>query len=100
MKLKWFACLICLLLFVAAIDNVPDPPAIRPRGSDSSGIFPLHVRGASVLPQKERIIRSASVQTSQVGWFAFRLGFISELVDVRPVASVRHAADPSPPLFS
>jgi hypothetical protein len=99
-KLKCFVCLICLLLFVAAIDNVPDPPALSPRSGESSRICPLHVHGSFTLPEKERFIAAASIRHAQIAWFAFSLDFNSEQVDICPLVLVRHAADSSPPIFS
>jgi hypothetical protein len=99
-KFKCFVFLICLLLFVAAIDTIPDPPAVGPRGSDRSGISAFHVRGSFTLPEKERFIASASIRHASAAWLAFRLDFDSVLVDNCPLALVRRAADSSPPLFS
>lgn len=100
MKLKWFVYLICFLLFVAAVDTIPDPPAVSPRNGDGSRISCLHVRGSFTLPEKEQIIACASIGSSEVAWFAYRLSFISELVEICPMDFVYHVADPSPPVFS
>ena len=99
-KLKCFACLLCLLLFVAAIDNVPDPPAVNPRSSESSRVSPLPFHASFTLPEKGRFIASASIRPSQIARFACRLDFNTELVDICSLALVRHAADSSPPRSS
>ena len=100
MKFKCFVFLICLLLFVAAVDTIPDPPAVSPRSGEGSGISPLHFHGSFNLPGKERPTAAISIRHSQVACFAFRLEFLSESADDCPLVLVRQAADSSPPLLS
>ncbi len=99
MKLKYVVCLTCLLLFVAAIDTVPDPPVINPHSSDSRSISALSVRGPSTLLEKEASLVSGRPRHIQTIWFSFRLALNNERVGGCPLPLVRHAADPSPPIF-
>jgi hypothetical protein len=99
LKFKYTVWLLCLLLFVAAVDTIPDPPAINPPGSHSFGISALHVRGALTLLEKEWFAASSSSQRVQMFWYWFGLGFDTETVGVCPLPLVHQAADPSPPTF-
>ena len=100
MKLKLLACLTCLLLSVAAIDNVPDPPAIRQRTRDGAGISTLHGPGPSTPSREEKIVAFGSTLHVQISWFSFRFASDSESIGVCPLLLVRHAADSSPPIHS
>jgi hypothetical protein len=99
MKLKLLACATCLLLFVAAIDNVPDPPAIQQRTADSAGISMLHVPGPSTPSKEEKVVASGSPLHIQITWFSFQFAFDSECIGTCPLPLVRHASDPSPPIY-
>jgi hypothetical protein len=89
-----------LLLFVAAIDSVPDPPAIYQRNSSSCALSALRIHGPSTLPGKERFIASWPPRHIQINWFSFRLGFDNKSLGFCFLALIRHAADPSPPISS
>jgi hypothetical protein len=100
LRLKFAVCLTCLLLFVAAIDTIPDPPAINPPGGHSGGISALHVRGPYSLLEKEWFVAPVSPRRFQVNWFSFRLALDSKPLGISPLLLVLHAADASPPVFS
>jgi len=100
LRYKYAVLLLCLLLFVAAVDTIPDPPAINPPGSHSCGISALHFSGALTLLEKEWFAASSSSRRVQMVWFRFGFGFDTETVGVCPRPLVHQAADPSPPIFS
>jgi hypothetical protein len=100
LRYKYAVLLLCLLLFVAAVDTIPDPPAINPPGSHSCGISALHVSGTLTLLEKEWLAASNSSRRIQMVWFWFGFGFNTETVGVCPLPLVQQAADPSPPIFS
>jgi len=99
LKYKYAVLLLCLLLFVAAVDTIPDPPAINPPGSHSFGISALHFCGAVTLLEKEWFAASSSSRRVQMSWYWFGLGFDTETVGVCPLPLVHQAADPSPPIY-
>jgi len=100
LKHKYAVWLICLLLFVAAVDTIPDPPAINPPNSHSYGISALHVRGSFTLLEKEWIVASSSLQRDNLNSLSFRLALDQRPVGVCILPLVRLAADTSPPVFS
>jgi hypothetical protein len=100
LKSKSVVWLICLLLFVAAIDTIPDPPAISPPSSHSCGISALHVSGVFTLLEKEWFAASGSPRRVQINWVSFRLAFDNKPAGVCPLPLIQRAADPSPPNFS
>ncbi len=100
MKHKYAVWLICLLLFVAAVDTIPDPPAINPPNSHSCGISALHVRGSFTPLEKEWVVASTSLRRDNLNWLSFRLALDQRRVGVCTLPLVRLAADTSPPVFS
>ena len=97
---KYAVYLICLLVIVAAVDTIPDPPAINPPNNHSIGISALHVRGPLTLLEKEWFVASSSLQGDHLNWFAFKLGLDDRPVGVCTLPLVRLASDTSPPVFS
>jgi hypothetical protein len=93
------ACLLCLLLFMAAIDHVPDPPAVNPHNSETGRISALHVRAPSAL-QQEIIVSLDSSHFVRTGSSASRQTIENKLLGLCQLLVVRHAADPSPPILS
>jgi hypothetical protein len=100
LKSKYVICLICLLLFVAAVDTIPDPPAITPPSSHSCGISALHIRGPFTLLEKEWFVAPGSIQRDCMNWLSFQLEFDRKPVSVCSSSLVHHAADASPPSHS
>jgi hypothetical protein len=100
LKFKFSVCLICLLLFVAAVDTIPDPPAINPPSSHQCEISALHVRGAFTLLEKEWFAAPSSPRGERNNWFSFKLVFDTKPAAVFPLPLVHFAADTSPPTFS
>jgi hypothetical protein len=100
MRNKYVIFLTCLLLFVAAVDTIPDPPAVKPASSPISRVFAFHARGTSTLPEKERRVVSSSRRRDRMDWFSLRLDVKKNDKPVCPVPLIRDAADSSPPIFS
>jgi len=97
---KYAVCLICLLVIVAAVDTIPDPPAISPPNSHSSGISALHIRGTLTLLEKEWFVAPSSLGRDNLNWFSIRLALDNRPVGVCILPLVRLASDTSPPVFS
>jgi hypothetical protein len=100
LKFKYAVLLLCLFLFVAAVDTIPDPPAINPPGSHSCAISAAHFRGAFNLLEKEWFTTPTSLRPVQMVWYTLGLGFDTDTVGVCPLRLVHQAADPSPPAIS
>ena len=100
MRFKYAVGLICLVLFVAAVDTIPDPPAINPPISHSCGISALHVPGSITLLEKEWFIAASSSRRAQIHWLSFRLAFDNKPAALCFLPLVHHAADTSPPTLS
>ena len=100
LKRKYAIWVICLLLFVAAVDTIPDPPAINPPNSHSCRISALHVRGSFTLLEKEWFVASSLLRRDNLNWFSFWLALDNKPVGVCTLPLVHLAADSSPPAFS
>ena len=100
MKLKFAVCLICLFLFVAAIDNIPDPPALSPATS-TSVIFHAHARvsALSASPRREGLIALNFIWSTQADRFPLSVKFDDGLARIDQFPLIRHATDSSPPRF-
>jgi hypothetical protein len=99
LKYKWAVALLCLLLFVTAVDTIPDPPAINPPGGHSTNISALHLSSPFTLLELEWSRRISSPQRLQNDRLWFRLALDSRPVRISPLPRVYHAADTSPPRF-
>lgn len=101
MKLSYVAGLLCLLLFVAAVDTIPDPPAVSPPTSHGLAVSALHNCPSSTALEKKWLVASLLTSLSfRWVWVVFRLA-----VEGTPVFStlsplVLCAADSSPPSLS
>lgn len=100
LKRKYAVWLICLLLFVAAVDTIPDPPAINPPASHGCGISALHVRGSFTLLEKEWVVASSSLRCDNLNRFSVRLALDQRPVGVCTLPLVLFATDTSPPVCS
>ena len=90
------AIMLCLLLFIATIDTIPDPPALGPQGGQQSLISHLS-HHAPTPPLRTPVGLSSGADR----FLATRFWSGPPLENQRrPVSSsfVRHASDPSPPL--
>jgi hypothetical protein len=100
LKLKYAIWLVCLLLFVAAVDTIPDPPALSPPSSHSCRISALHVRGSFTLLEKEWLVASGSFRRDPPNWLSIKLALEYGPVGVCNLPLFHHAADTSPPAIS
>lgn len=100
LKLKYVIWVLCLLLFVAAVDTIPDPPAINPPGSHSATISASHDSGPLTLFEKEWLIASSSQRLTQMNWVAVRFRVEHQPPAAFSLPLVRHATDSSPPDLS
>jgi hypothetical protein len=99
LKLKYVIWLICLLLFVAAVDTTPDPPAINPP-SHSSGISAPHVRGPGSQLEKKWSLGIHPWRTAPIHPFSVSFRIEDETIGIRRIFLVFHATDASPPDLS
>jgi len=97
---KYATALLCLFLFIAAVDTIPDPPAINPPKGHSSGITALHVRGPLTILENEWFVASGSMQGDRPVWFSVQLTVDPRPAGISTLPLVHHAADSSPPLFA
>ncbi len=100
LKLKYLVWLICLLLFVAAVDTIPDPPAINPPAGHSSTISASHDCGPLTLFEKQWRIAANAPGRISMSWFAERFAFEDQPVSASLRPLVEQASDPSPPARS
>ncbi len=100
LKFKCAVYLICLLLFVAAVDTIPDPPAINPPSGHSLRISAPHVSGASTAFEKEWLATPGSRRGENYIGFSVWLVYDTRPAVVFPPPLVRHATDASPPAIS
>jgi hypothetical protein len=88
LKYKWAIAQLCLLLFVTAVDTIPDPPAINPPGKPPGGhsinVSALHLRGPFTLLELEWSRRISSPQRLQNDRLWFRLALDSRPARISP----------------
>lgn len=96
-KGEYLVLLMCLLLFIAAVDTIPDPPAINPPSSPAHRISALYLRGAAPSPERVRPVLLLAPGAAQIERSPFALALGNEFVNVFPLGFVRRAADSSPP---
>lgn len=100
LKQRCVVVLICLFLFIAAVDTIPDPPAVNPPRSHTCSIFTPHVRGPATLLETHWYAAAGTSWRDLANWFSFLLSLENRPVRVRPLPAVFHAADSSPPFVS
>jgi hypothetical protein len=100
LKLKCVALLLCLFLFVAAVDTIPDPPALDPPGSGTV-ILARQFRAPALVTSIELqfLLESRFPGPVQLASLSLRLVLDDALVGGSRIPLVRHAADPSPPFL-
>jgi hypothetical protein len=99
LKLKYVIWLVCLLLFVAAVDTIPDPPAINPPGH-SSGVSAPHVRGPGSQLEKKWSLGIHPLRTAPIHPFSVSFRLEDETIGPCCIPLVFHATDASPPVLS
>lgn len=100
LKHKWAICAVCLLLFIAAVDTIPDPPAIDPPSRHGSRIFALHVRSPFTLLEKQWYGASYAFRRFQSDGFLIQSALEIQPPRISPLPRVHHAADTSPPRYA
>jgi hypothetical protein len=98
-KFRQAVCIICLLLFVSAVDTIPDPPAINPPGSYSMEISPLHIGGPFMPLETPTHGVSTSLGRFRGDYFSTRLALETQGASISPLPTIHHATDTSPPNF-
>jgi len=92
--------LLCLLLFIAAVDTIPDPPAIYSHGGQTCGIYSVSIRGQITPLEKEWYLTTVPALRNLIHWFSFRLVFDNEPKAVCTLPLIYHGTDVSPPISS
>jgi hypothetical protein len=83
------------LMLIAALDTIPDPPAVSPHTVDTRAAFSLEHDGALRAQQLHSHL-SKPLSPSQGGWTAFhKVSDTNHSTD--SIALTGHASDPSPP---
>lgn len=83
------------LMLIAALDTIPDPPAVSPHTVDTRAAFSLEQDGALRAQQLHSHL-SKPLSLSQGGWTAFhKVSDTNHCTD--SIALTGHASDPSPP---
>jgi hypothetical protein len=100
LKLKPAVWLLCLFLFVSAVDTIPDPPAISPSGSRSKTISSVHVRGPFSVLEKAWLIACNKPQRAQPSSLSLRPAFLDKAIAEFLLPRIYHLTDSSPPFFS
>jgi hypothetical protein len=100
LKLKHLILLLCLVLFVAAVDATPDPPAINPPVGHSCTISAFHDYGSLTIFEKQWRVTFTSLRYTPVNWPATRTGVDEKPVGMCAVPLIEHATDSSPPILS
>ena len=100
LKRKYGVWLVCLFLFIAAVDTIPDPPAINSHASRNCGMYSPHVRGSFTPLEKEWYLTTNSVRPGPIHWFSLRLVLNNEPLAECPLSLVHHGTDTSPPAYS
>jgi len=96
-KGKYLVLLTCVLLFIAAVDMIPDPPAVNPPGSLVHRILALHVHGRAASPERIRTVVFALPGAVEMDRSPFLPSLDDDIAGHSPLGLVRHAADSSPP---
>jgi hypothetical protein len=100
LKPKYIVWLICLLVFVAAVDTIPDPPAINPPGGHGTMVTAAHDGGPLSLFDRQWRIVSNSLGRYPLNWFTERFAMEEKPVSASLRPLVEQASDPSPPACS
>lgn len=98
MRAQIAACLLCLLIVVASLDRLPDPPAVKPQGNLTNLVSQLH----SHIPFAAKNHASdcpANAPHLQASFFSFGQVFEGRGPSYDPTF-VHQATDSSPPCLS
>jgi len=92
------ACVLCLLIVVASLDGLPDPPAVKPQGNLNNLVSQLHSH-VPFAANNHASDGPASAPHFQASLFSFRQIFEGRGPLYDPTF-VHQATDTSPPYFS
>jgi hypothetical protein len=88
-------CFLCILILVAAIDRVPDPPVLKPHLDNASALYLDAAQPFS--PHQASVVAAQLFELRQ----PLRLHEVALLQDAQlvlsPYTDLQHAADSSPP---
>jgi len=91
------ACFLCLLLIGAALDTLPDPPAVKPQRSQNHLASPL-LHQVKVLAEHRALDGLTTGFHLQADLSSNGQSFAAQLASLEPL--VFRAADASPPTIS
>lgn len=94
---KYLVLLTCVLLFIAAVDTIPDPPAINPPGSAGHRISALYIHGPAMSTQRAHAVSQVPCGAMGPDRSPFPWSFETQIAGTFASGLVRHAADSSPP---
>jgi hypothetical protein len=99
LKHRYIPVFICVLLFTAAVDTIPDPDAIMSLSIHASTICITHIREHSNTNNNQLTLLVNLLQFHRMNWFFWMSAF-----DARPFGranphQVHLAADSSPPSY-
>jgi hypothetical protein len=97
---KYAIWLLCLFLAIAAVDTIPDPPAIFSHGGQNCGVYSFSIRSQVTPLEKEWALASGPVLRDLIHGFSIRLVFDNEPHAVCTLPLVHHETDASPPVCS
>jgi hypothetical protein len=97
---RYATVLVCLLLFVAAFDSIPDPDAITSSSGHASDICACHMRATSARQVKEQTLLASLPKADRLNWFFWMSAFDAQPHGRLNLPRVQHAADSSPPVLS
>ena len=100
MKSKYAIWVVCLLLFIAAVDTIPDPPAINPPGSHGCSVSAVHDRGPLSVVEREWLVASQAPQRILPNSLFIRLRFDDRPARICLLPRIHHATDTSPPAIA
>jgi hypothetical protein len=98
MRAQIAACLLCLLVVVASLDTLPDPPAVKPQSNRNNLVSQLH-HHVPVTAKNHASDCLACAPHFQVSLFSFGQIFEGRGPSYDPTF-VHQATDTSPPSFS
>ena len=94
MSVQILASFLCLIIFAAALDTLPDPPAVKPQSSQNNSVSQLACQLAVATLNHVLDYLRSSVHL-QAGFISIGQGF--EVQRPAAVPFIRQATDTSPP---
>ena len=98
LKIRYVSALICLLLFVAAVDTIPDPDVVLSASAHARTVCTEHVRANPTQRKIELTLLRHSLQLHQMNWSFWMLAFDAHNTSRLNLPQLHFAADTSPPV--